>query len=57
VNLGFNQENLLVFRLWPAQASYKDERLLQFYQQLFARLDNLPGRARRNFRARPAHRA
>ena len=42
VNLGFNQENLLVFRLWPAQASYKDERLLQFYQQLFARLDNLP---------------
>jgi predicted permease len=43
VNLGFNQENLLVFRLWPAQASYKDERLLQFYQQLFARLDNLPG--------------
>jgi predicted permease len=43
VNLGFNQENLLVFRLWPARASYKDERLLQFYQQLFARLDNLPG--------------
>jgi predicted permease len=43
VNLGFNQENLLVFRLWPAQAGYKDERLSQFYQQLFAQLDNLPG--------------
>jgi predicted permease len=43
VNLGFNQEKLLVFRLWPARAGYKDERLLQFYQQLFGRLDNLPG--------------
>jgi putative ABC transport system permease protein len=29
--------------LQPQQAGYKDERLLQFYQQLFARLDNLPG--------------
>jgi len=43
VNLGFNQENLLVFRLHPEQGGYKDERLAQFYQQLFARLDNLPG--------------
>jgi len=43
VNLGFNQENLLVFRLQPAQSGYKGERLVQFYQQLFARLDNLPG--------------
>ena len=43
VNLGFNQENLLLFRLQPQQGGYKGERLLQFYQQLFARLDNLPG--------------
>jgi predicted permease len=43
VNLGFNQENLLLFRLQPQQAGYKDERLVQFYQQLFARLDSLPG--------------
>jgi len=43
VNLGFNQENLLVFRLQPEQGGYKDERLVQFYQQLFARLDQLPG--------------
>ncbi|MGH9838192.1 MAG: ADOP family duplicated permease [Blastocatellia bacterium] len=43
VNLGFNQENLLVFRLQPFQSGYKDERLLQFYRQLFARLENLPG--------------
>ena len=43
VDLGFNQENLLLFRLQPEQDGYKDERLLQFYQQLFERLDNLPG--------------
>jgi len=43
VNLGFNQENLLVFTLQPEQGGYKDERLMQFYQQLFARLDTLPG--------------
>lgn len=43
VNLGFNQENLLLFRLQPEQGGYKDERLVQFYQQLFARLDKLPG--------------
>ena len=42
VNLGFNQENLLLFKLQPDQGGYKDERLLQFYQQLFDRLDNLP---------------
>src|SRR5262245_9373938 len=43
VNLGFNQENLLLFSLSPRQAGYKDERLVQFYQQLLARLDALPG--------------
>jgi len=43
VNLGFNQENLLLFRLQPQQGGYKDERLVRFYQQLLARLDNLPG--------------
>ena len=43
VNLGFNHENLLVFTLQPEQSGYKDERLLQFYQQLFARLDHQPG--------------
>ena len=43
VNLGFNQENLLLFRLQPQLAGYKDKRLVRFYQQLFARLDNLPG--------------
>src|SRR2546426_1288411 len=43
VNLGFNQGNLLVFTLQPKQGGYKGERLMQFYQQLFARLDKLPG--------------
>jgi predicted permease len=43
VNLGFNQENLLLFSLNPRQGGYKDERLTQFYQRLFERLDNLPG--------------
>src|ERR1051325_1251084 len=43
VNLGFNEENLLLFRLQPQQAGYVDERLIKFYQQLFARLDHLPG--------------
>jgi predicted permease len=43
VNLGFNQENLLLFKLQPQQGGYKGESLLQFYQRLFDRLDNLPG--------------
>jgi len=43
VSLGFNEENLLLFRLQPQQGGYEDEHLLKFYQQLFARLDHLPG--------------
>jgi len=43
VNLGFNQDNLLLFALQPRQGGYKEERLVQFYRQLFERLDNLPG--------------
>jgi predicted permease len=43
VNLGFNQENLFLFRLQPQQGGYKGDRLLQFYQRCFERLDNLPG--------------
>jgi predicted permease len=43
VDLGFNQENLLIFGLQPRQGGYTGERLTQFYQQLFDRLDNLPG--------------
>jgi predicted permease len=43
VNLGFNQENLLLFALQPEQAGYKDEQLMRFYQQLFDRFDHLSG--------------
>lgn len=42
IDVGFNQENLLLFSIQPVQAGYKDDRLIQFYQRLFARLDNLP---------------
>ena len=43
VELGFNQRNLLLFTLRPVQSGYKDERLVRFYQQVFDRLDQLPG--------------
>jgi predicted permease len=43
VELGFNQENLLLFTVRPEQAGYKDDRLLRFYDQLVERLDHLPG--------------
>jgi predicted permease len=43
VKLGFNQESLLLFSLDVQQGGYKDERLKDFYQQLFGRLDYLPG--------------
>ncbi len=43
VKLGFNQENLLVFKLKPQDSGYKEDQQLRFYQQLFDRLDGLPG--------------
>lgn len=53
VNLGFNQENLLLFSLNPQNAGYKDERLFQFYERLFQRLDELPGVQFASFAAVP----
>lgn len=43
VDLGFNQDNLLIFSVQPERNGYKDEQLLRFYQQLFDRFDHLPG--------------
>src|SRR5262249_641855 len=43
VNLGFNQNNLLLFAVDVQQNGYKKERQFQFYNDLFARLDHLPG--------------
>jgi len=42
VDLGFNKENLLVFKLQPEQMGYEDDRLLSLYEQLFDRLDHRP---------------
>ena len=53
INLGFNEDNLLLFRLQPQQAGYEDERLTKFYQQLFARLDHLPGVSSATFASVP----
>ena len=43
VNLGFNQENLLLFSLDANQAGYKDAALAQFYGDLRDRFQRIPG--------------
>ena len=43
VNLGFNQENLLLFSLDAKQAGYKDAALAQFYGDLLGRFRRIPG--------------
>src|SRR5499426_1966993 len=53
VDLGFNQEKLLLFAVDPRQGGYRDQRLTQFYEQLSARLDNLPGVRAATFGAVP----
>jgi predicted permease len=43
VEPGFNEENLLLFNIDPSLLGYKDDRLRNFYQQVFARLEAVPG--------------
>ncbi|HEX7723347.1 MAG TPA: ABC transporter permease [Pyrinomonadaceae bacterium] len=43
VEPGFNEENLLLFNVDPSLLGYKDDRLLTFYQQVFARVEAVPG--------------
>jgi predicted permease len=43
VEPGFNQENLLLFNIDPSLLDYKDDRLRNFYQQVFTRLEAVPG--------------
>jgi predicted permease len=43
VDVGFNQENLLLFTLKPSAVGYKGEKLDHFYEQLLPRLDAIPG--------------
>jgi predicted permease len=42
-NFGFNPHHLLLFAVDPAKAGYTPERQEQFYRQLLARLQALPG--------------
>jgi predicted permease len=43
VEVGFNQENLLLFTLIPGLNGYRGERQAQLYRQILARLDVIPG--------------
>jgi predicted permease len=53
VDLGFNQDNLLLFTLKPESGGYQKERLTQFYRQLFTRLDTIPGMSAATFSSIP----
>src|SRR5262249_23936680 len=43
VETGFNERNLLLFSVEPRLIGYKEDRLLNLYQQLFTRLEAVPG--------------
>jgi hypothetical protein len=43
VNLGFNSERVLLFTLNARQAGYRDFAIVQFYEEVRARLSTIPG--------------
>ena len=43
VEPGFNEEKLLLFNIDPSLLGYKDDRLRNFYQQVFGQLEAVPG--------------
>jgi predicted permease len=43
VETGFNSQNLLLFSIDPSLIGYEDDRLAAFYEQMFARLEAVPG--------------
>jgi len=43
VETGFNERNLLLFSVEPRLIGYKEDRLFNLYQQLFTRLEAVPG--------------
>ena len=43
VEPGFNANNLLLFNVDPSLIGYKEDRLVDLYQQMFARLEAVPG--------------
>jgi len=40
---GFNANNLLLFRIEPSLIGYRDEKLVGLYEQMFSRLEAVPG--------------
>ena len=43
VETGFDEQNLLLFYVDPSQIGYQDDRLRNLYQQMFVRLEAVPG--------------
>jgi len=43
VDMGFNTNNLLLFKIEPSMLGYKDEKLADLYQRSFSRLEAVPG--------------
>jgi predicted permease len=43
VDVGFNRDNLLLFRVDPNLLGYRGERLASLYQQMFERIEAAPG--------------
>jgi len=43
VETGFNSQNLLLFNVDPSLIGYEDDRLAALYEQMFARLETVPG--------------
>ncbi len=43
IDVGFNRENLLIFRVNPGVSGYRGERLTNLYQQMLERIEALPG--------------
>jgi predicted permease len=43
VETGFNENNLLLFTVEPGLIGYKNERLANLYQQMFERIESVPG--------------
>jgi predicted permease len=43
IDVGFNRENLLIFRVNPGVSGYRGERLMNLYDQTLERIEALPG--------------
>ncbi len=53
VELGFDARNLLLFTVEPGLIGYKDERLVNLYQQMSERIEGVPGVDSVTFSAEP----